>query len=190
MKTYEMEQYGKEDIEKMLKEYLINKSQLKELESRIEKNNVKLKYDGTEYQQSADETIEELSLKSPTLSETPISKTNVLSNPTERVALSYGQKMRRINKLGLENRIKTIKENEEYKNKAEPLREVVSKVENMLEALNNEQRIVIETYYFYEQKWDYVAKTYMEVYNNPKTIKQLQNIRDKAFERMLNVVNV
>lgn len=190
MKNYEADKYNKEDIEKMLKEYLISKSKLKELESRIEKNNVKLQFDGTTYMQSADETIEELSLKSPTISETPPSRTNAISNPTERVALSYENKMKRINKIGLENREKTIKENQEYQNKANPLKEIVSKVENMLDALNNEQRIVIETYYFYEQKWDYVAKTYMEVYNNPKTIKQLQNIRDKAFDRMLEVINV
>ena len=42
----------------------------------------------------------------------------------------------------------------------------------------------------YEQKWNYVSRTYIDVYNEPKTINQLKNIRNVALEIMLDVVNV
>ena len=41
--------YEKCDIEEMLKGYLVSKSQLEELESKIEKNKVLLKYNGKKY---------------------------------------------------------------------------------------------------------------------------------------------
>lgn len=60
----------------------------------------------------------------------------------------------------------------------------------MLKALNNEQKLIIQTYYMYEPKWNYVATTYVQVYNEPRTVNQLKNIRDKALEIMLEVINI
>ena len=42
----------------------------------------------------------------------------------------------------------------------------------------------------YEPKWNYVATTYVQVYNEPRTVNQLKNIRDKALEVMLDVINI
>ncbi len=101
--------------------------------------------------------------------------------------MSYKDKLTYINKA---DKIKLINEIEAYNKKAEPLRDLVGKVNRMLEALNNEQKLIIKTYYMYEPKWNYVATTYVQVYNEPRTVNQLKNIRDKAMQIMLNVINV
>ena len=170
--------YEKSDIEDMLKKYLKSKSQLEELESKIAKNKVLLKYNGKKFQESEAETIEGMALKSPAISDMPKSKTNKKNNPTENIALTYKDKLTYINK------------NVIYNEKAEPLRDLVGKVDRMIKALNNEQKLIVQTYYMYEQKWNYVSRTYIDVYNEPKTINQLKNIRNVALEIMLDVVNV
>ena len=63
--------YEKCDVEEMLKEYLISKSQLEELESKIEKNKVLLKYNGKKYKESEEDTIEGMALSSPIISDMP-----------------------------------------------------------------------------------------------------------------------
>lgn len=63
--------YEKCDIEEMLKEYLVSKSQLEELENKIAKNKVLLKYNGKKYIESEEETIEGLALSSPVMSDIP-----------------------------------------------------------------------------------------------------------------------
>lgn len=63
--------YEKCDIEEMLKGYLVSKSQLEELENKIAKNKVLLKYNGKKYKESEEETIEGMALSSPTISDMP-----------------------------------------------------------------------------------------------------------------------
>lgn len=108
-------------------------------------------------------------------------KTNKISRPTENIALTYTNK--------IDNK-KLIIENAEYEQKAEPLRESVGKVDRMLKALNNEQKLVIQTYYFYEPKWNYVTTKYFEIYKESKTVNQLKNIRNIAINIMLDVINI
>jgi len=179
--------YEKCEIESMLKEYLKSKSQLEELESKIAKNKVTLKYNGMKMQESEEEAIEGMSLNSPTISDMPRGKTNKINRPTEDIALTYKGKLTYINKA---DKIKLMNENYIYNQKAEPLRDLVGKVDRMLKALNNEQKLIIQTYYMYEPKWNYVATTYVQVYNEPRTVNQLKNIRDKALEIMLEVINI
>lgn len=179
--------YEKCEIEDMLKKYLKSKSQLEELESKIEKNKVLLKYDGKKYKESEAEVISGMTLKSPVLSDMPKSKTNKKSNPTENIALTYKEKQIYTNKA---DKIKLMNENVVYEEKAEPLRELVGKVDRMIKALNNEQKLIIETYYMYEPKWNYVSRTYLDVYNETRTIAQLKNIRDVGLKTMLEVINV
>lgn len=179
--------YEKSDIEDMLKKYLKSKSQLEELESKIAKNKVLLKYNGKKFQESEAETIEGMALKSPAISDMPKSKTNKKSNPTENIALTYKEKLTYINKA---DKIKLMNENVKNNEKAEPLRDLVGKVNRMIKALNNEQKLIIESYYMYEPKWDYVSRTYLDVYNEPRTIGQLKNIRDIALKIMLDVINI
>ena len=63
--------YEKCDIEEMLKGYLVSKSQLEELESKIEKNKVLLKYNGKKYKESEEDAIEGMALSSPIISDMP-----------------------------------------------------------------------------------------------------------------------
>ena len=63
--------YEKCDIEEMLKSYLVSKSQLEELENKIVKNKVLLKYNGKKYKESEEEVIEGMALSSPTISDMP-----------------------------------------------------------------------------------------------------------------------
>ena len=63
--------YEKCDIEEMLKGYLVSKSQLEELESKIEKNKVLLRYNGKKYKESEEEVIEGMALSSPIISDMP-----------------------------------------------------------------------------------------------------------------------
>ncbi len=179
--------YEKHDIEEMLKEYLLKKSQLDELEEKIENNDIQIKFHGTKNKESEEETIRNLSLSSPIISDTPKGKTNKISNTTENIALSYREKMIYTNKA---DKIKLMNENVAYNKTAEPLREAVGRVERMLRALNNEEKLIIKTYYMYEPKWNYVANTYFKIYTETRTINQLKNVRDAALEKMLKVVNI
>lgn len=179
--------YEKHEVENMLKTYLISKSQLEELENKIEKNNILLKFEETKFEQSEADAIEEMSLNATIISDIPKSQTNKINRTTEDIALSYREKQKYINKI---DKIKLKNENIRFNEKAETLREVVEKVDRMLKALNNEQRLIIETYYMYEPKWNYVATNYMKVYNELRTVNQLKNIRDKALDIMLKVINV
>ena len=179
--------YEKCDVEEMLKNYLLNKSQLQELENKIERNNVLLNYHRKMYKENEEETIEEMALKAPTISDTPRGNTNKINRPTENIALSYKSKLVYINKA---DKIRLMNENEINEKKAEPLRDLVGKVERMLNALNNEQKLVIKSYYMNEPKWNYVVNTYFKVYKETRTINQLKNIRDVALKIMLQVINV
>lgn len=83
-----------------------------------------------------------------------------------------------------------MNENVKNEEKAEPLRDLVDRVDRMLKALNNEQKLVVKTYYMNEPKWNYVVNTYFEVYKETRTVNQLKNIRDAAIEKMLKVINI
>lgn len=101
--------------------------------------------------------------------------------------MSYKDKLTYTNKA---DKIALINENTRNEEKAEPLRDLVGKVDRMLKALNNEQKLVIKTYYMNEPKWNYVVNTYFEVYKETRTVNQLKNIRDAALQIMLQVINV
>ena len=101
--------------------------------------------------------------------------------------MSYKDKLTYINKA---DKIALMNENAINEEKAEPLRDLVGKVDRMLRALNNEQKLIVKTYYMYEPKWNYVSRTYLDVYNEPRTVGQLKNIRDTAIGIMLKVINI
>lgn len=63
--------YEKSEVEELLKKYLKSKSQLEELESKIAKNEVLLKYNGKKFKESEEETIESMTLNSPVITDMP-----------------------------------------------------------------------------------------------------------------------
>ena len=178
--------YKKHDVEEMLKSYLINSAKAKELQRKIEANSAMLEYNRSRLIQTDKETIEELALSTPK-TDTPPAHTNKTANSTEKIALSYKSKLTRINEV---DRLRLVNENASYYEKLSPLLDVINKVNNMLSALDNEQRLIIETYYFHEPKWDYVANVYYDVYKEPRSISRLQIIRNRALDIMLDVLNV
>ena len=178
--------YERHDIEEMLKSYLIKSAQAKELQRKIEANNVMLEYGATRLIETDNEIIKEMALATPKI-DNSLAKTNKISNSTERIALSYKSKLVRINEA---DKLRLISENANYYEKLSPLLEVVNKVNIMLSSLNNEQKLVIETYYFHEPKWDYVANVYYDVYKQTRTITRLKTIRNIALDIMEKVINV
>ena len=128
-----------------------------------------------------------MALKSPTISDMPRGNTNKINKPTENIALSYKNELIYTNEA---DKIALMNENAINEQKAEPLRDLVGKVDRMLNALNNEQKLVVKTYYMNEPKWNYVVNTYFEVYKETRTVNQLKNIRDVALRIMLQVINI
>lgn len=179
--------YEKRDIEEMLKLYLKSKAQLKTIEDKIEKNEIQIKFNGTELKENENEVISTMALGRSNSYEIPSGKTNKIMKTTENIALSYRDNEKYTNKS---DSFHLKVENEEYRKKAIPLKELVNSVDIMLDSLNNEQKLIIKSYYMYEQKWNYVYLIYIEKYKIPKTINQLKNIRDDALKNMLEVINI
>lgn len=71
MKGSDVIMYEKSEVEELLKKYLKSKSQLEELESKIAKNEVLLKYNGKKFKESEEETIESMTLNSPVITDMP-----------------------------------------------------------------------------------------------------------------------
>lgn len=63
--------YEKCEVEDMLRIYLKSNSQLKELENKISKNNVLLKYNGEKYEDTEDDLIEGMALKGVSITDMP-----------------------------------------------------------------------------------------------------------------------
>lgn len=63
--------YEKIEIEQMLRNYLLKKSQLESIEDKINKNDILLKYNQKKYEETDEETIEGMALHSPEISVVP-----------------------------------------------------------------------------------------------------------------------
>lgn len=178
--------FEKQDIENMLKSYLCNKSKIDEILAKIEENNTLLNYNHTKYEISSEEAIRDMSF-STSNSEIPSGKTNKINNSTERIALNYEKNLKYKNEF---DKVKLELDNQRYQEKLVLLKSSVERVNRILQCLDNEEKLVIKAYYMYEPKWNYVSNTYMAVYKEPRTVNQLKNIRDKAMDKMLSVINI
>lgn len=179
-------QYIKEDVETMLKEHRDNVSKLKELGLKRDEYQERLNYAGTVYEDSKEEVIEGMQLSGQVISDIPRSNTNKISNTTYNTVVNYNKEIFHVNKedrKSLENKI------EKCDKEIERLRKVIARVENIIEPLSKEEKFVIEAFYMYKAKWDYISDEYYEKFRKPKSIKQLQTYRDTALERMLNILN-
>lgn len=66
-----MTEYIEEDVERMLKEHLENKSKLKEFQFKKECNEELLRYNNREYKETEEEAIESMQLNAVTISDMP-----------------------------------------------------------------------------------------------------------------------
>lgn len=178
--------YIKEDVECMLREYKKNEAKLSEIEFKIESLEERIRYAGHVEHTSDNETIEAMQLGSKGF-DSPSGKTNKISNVTEQVAMSYTKEMVHINK---EDRESLDRELLKYQTEKDKYNKKIARVKNLIESLSTEQKFVIKSYYMEKSKWDYVYKEYFMEFEINKTIKRLQEIRDKAIETMLEILNV
>lgn len=178
--------YVKEDVENMLKQHKKNEAKILELELKIEEYSSRLEYAGTVYEESDRDIIESMQL-SAKVSEVPSGKTNKTSNVTENTAINYQKEKVHVNREDrsfLEYKLKELEKEKDRLNKQ------VVRVKNLLNQLSLEEKFIVETYYIDKAKWDYVSQRYCAEFQKPKTINQLINVKNKALESMLEVINI
>lgn len=178
--------YIKEDIEIMLKNHLKNESKKTEILLKIEEYKERLEYAGTVYKDTDKEVIEAMQLASNQISDMPRSITNKISDTTANTAINYQKELIHINE---EDREYLKRKIQELKLEEKRLDKEIVRVKNMLMQLSEEEEFVIRIYYMKKSKWDYVSQQYCAEFQKPKSIKQLQNIRDTALDSMLEIIN-
>lgn len=179
----------KEELEINLQNHKKNKSILNQISFEIEKVEVKIKELHSEYQETKKEAIEGDSLKSMNFSAVR-SKTNIISRPTENVAEKYflaGDTL--VYKNNSNNKIELNGKLDRLKNKEKDLKLMIDVLENALDSLTKDKKDILVWYYMEQPKWNYVQIEYINRYQEPRSIKQLQNVRDAAIIEMLNVIN-
>ena len=179
--------YIKEDVEKMLGSHLKNEAKKTEIQLKIEEYQERLEYAGTVYKDTEKEIIEAMQLSTSAISDVPKSITNTTSDTTANTAINYEKELNHINNEDREYLERKIKELEIEEKRLD--KEIV-RVKNMLMQLSEEEEFIIKTYYMRKSKWDYVSQQYCFEFQKPKSIKQLQNLRDIALDSMLEIINV
>lgn len=178
--------YIKEDVEKMLREYLKNEAKLTEIQIKHEEYEERLNYAGMVYKDTEKEIIENMQLMGQAY-DSIHSNTNKISDTTANTAMNYHKEEVHVNKedrVFLERKMLECEEEEKRLNKQ------IVRVKNLLNQLSKEQNFIITSYYLEKSKWDYVSKQYYEEYKKPKSINQLLNIRDTAIKSMLDILNI
>lgn len=176
----------KEDLENMLREHKKNEAKILEIDIKLEEYSNRLEYAGTVYEETDKEIIESMQLSS-VVGEVPNGKTNKISNVTEQTAMNYQKERVHINKEDrtfLESKLRELEKEKDRLNKQ------VVRVKNLLNQLSSEEKFIVETYYIDKSKWDYVSQRYCAEFQKPKTINQLINVKNKALESMLEVINI
>ena len=178
--------FVKEDLENMLREHKKNEAKILEIDIKLEEYGNRLEYAGTVYEETDKEIIESMQLSS-NVSEVPSGKTNKISNVTEQTAINYPKERIHINRedrIFLESKLRELEKEKDRLNKQ------VVRVKNLLNQLSSEEKFIVETYYIDKSKWDYVSQRYCTEFQKPKTINQLINVKNKALESMLEVINI
>jgi hypothetical protein len=181
-----MNNYIKEDVEKMLREHKENESKLTEIDLKTEEYQQRLEYAGTVYEDTEKEVIENMQIAGQSY-DSIHSNTNKISDKVLNTAINYKKELNYINK---EDREYLTSKLEELNKKKMQLNKIVVRVKNMMNPLTQEERFVIETYYMNKAKWDYVEKAYFNEFEKYKSIKQLQTYRDNAIKSMLKIINI
>lgn len=181
-----MSKYIKEELESLLRKHKEHEAQLTELELKLEEYKERLEYAGTVYQDTEEETIENLQLHGKGFDEVP-SNTNKVSDKVSSTAMIYKREMNHINN---EDRIYLESKIREFEKEKDILNKKVVRVKNLLDRVTIDERYVINLFYLEESKWDYIEKKYFEEFERHKSIKQLQTYRDNALDKMLNIINI
>lgn len=180
-----MSKYVKEELETMLRNHLKNEAKLTEMMLKKEEYEELLNYAGTVYECTKEDVIENMQLSGKGY-DTVNCHTNKISDTVHTTTVNYYKEKRHVNREDRDFLEKRIKECEEEK---ERLDKAIVRVKNLLVALKEEEKLVVETYYMGRAKWDYVEEAYVDRFKVHKTIKQLQTYRNNALKSMLEILN-
>lgn len=179
--------YTEKDIENILQEHLVNVSKLRECEIKIKNLKDLKKLNRKKLIISDTEAIEAMQLNS-ALANGISSKTNKISNVTEKTALTYKSQMVHTNKLDF---VKIENDINHYANIKNVLELKIKRIETILASLNNIEKFVIEQFYMYcDKRWDYVKDAFVDKYRDIKSTEQLRRYKKTAMDKMLEVINL
>ena len=181
--------YVKEELEKMLRKHKKNEARLTEVQLQKEEYQERLYYAGMVDEESDREIIEGMQLSGQAFDGIP-SKTNKISDKTASTAMRYKNEMTHINK---EDRVYLQRKIIECEAEEQVLNKKIVRVKNLLEALSEKQRFVINEFYILNPEnkgdWQKVEAEYNRNHSKPLMTKQLQNIRNVALKDMLEILN-
>lgn len=176
----------KEELETMLLNQSKNRSQINEMEFKIDGYKEELRLEGEEYTETEEESIESLQLKGQTYDRIRCD-TNQVSDKVFNTVDQYKENLNSKNKkdrLELKIKINSLKK------KKGDLERTVDRIDNLIKNLPIEEKFIIKTFYLEKAKWNYVSQEYCKEFQIPKTINQLINIRNKALTNMLDIINI
>lgn len=179
--------YIDKDVEIMLENHLKNISKKKEARRKIKDLEDIKAYNRKQYKMNEADAIESMQLGS-TLSGNISSKTNKVSSAVEKTALTYKSNQEYTNNIDF---IKIEGDIQHYKEIEKNVSAQIEQVEDLLNALNNVEKFVIEQFYMYcDKRWDYVKDAFIDEYQDTKSAEQLRRYKKTAMRKMLEVINL
>lgn len=180
--------YIKEDIENMLKKHKENEGKLFEIELKIDEYENRLNYAGTVYEDTQEEVIQNMQLAGQPY-DSIHSNTNKISDKTSSTAMNYKKELIHINKedrVFLENEIRRLETEKEDLNKK------IARVKNWLDKIDSRESLILKEFYINNKgkNWDKAVVAYNKNTDKELQKRQLVTIRDKAIEKILNIINI
>lgn len=180
--------YIKEDIENMLKKHKENEGKLFEIELKIDEYENRLNYAGTVYEDTQEEVIQNMQLAGQPY-DSIHSNTNKISDKTSNTAMNYKKELIHINKedrVFLENEIRRLETEKEDLNKK------IARVKNWLDKIDSREALILKEFYINNKgkNWDKAVVAYNKNTDKELQKRQLVTIRDKAIEKILNIINI
>nr|DAP07892.1 MAG TPA: Protein of unknown function (DUF722) [Caudoviricetes sp.] len=180
--------YIKEDIENMLKKHKENEGKLFEIELKIDEYENRLNYAGTVYEDTQEEVIQNMQLAGQPY-DSIHSNTNKISDKTSSTAMNYKKELIHINKedrVFLENEIRRLETEKEDLNKK------IARVKNWLDKIDSREALILKEFYINNKgkNWDKAVVAYNKNTDKELQKRQLVTIRDKAIEKILNIINI
>lgn len=180
--------YIKEDIENMLKKHKENEGKLFEIELKIDEYENRLNYAGTVYEDTQEEVIQNMQLAGQPY-DSIHSNTNKISDKTSNTAMNYKKELIHINKedrVFLENEIRRLETEKEDLNKK------IARVKNWLDKIDSRESLILKEFYINNKgkNWDKAVVAYNKNTDKELQKRQLVTIRDKAIEKILNIINI
>jgi hypothetical protein len=171
-------------VKELLTSYRHNKSRIEVLEVKIAGLKKQLEYNNQTYTEPERETIEGMATPAAVIDDMPKAITNVNSDPTARIALTYRDNIVNTNEIDTIDIKLEIARCEAEK---EQLEAETKLVDAMMMSLTAEQKLIIQKFYIEGMIWRYVANEYNTRFGEFREKKTLLQIRDAAIAEMEKV---